>query len=95
MLNRFRKKRWKWLLKHTEPYSFNYSLTMLLQSLEDLLDESFDYMFLPEIETMCFELIETIANLKLMTETKDEKEYNLLKHRVIYMLNNKLENWYI
>ena len=95
MFNRFRKRRWKKLLKKTEPYSFNFSLAVLMQSLEDILDESLDYMFMPEVETMCFELIETIANLRLMIETKEEEEYNMLKHRVMYMLNHKLENWYI
>lgn len=90
-----RRRQWKKIIKNTEPYSFNFPLVVLKKSLEDLLDESFDYMFIPEVEIMCYEIIETISNIALMIDTENEKEYDMLKHRIIYMLENKLENWYI
>lgn len=92
-----RRKKWRKLIRQTknEKYSYNYSLIVLKASLEDLLDEAFDYMFVPEIEVMCFEIIETISNINLMVQTESEEEYDMLKHRLIYMITNKLENWYI
>lgn len=96
MFKRIRRKmHWKKVLKKSEPYSYTHSLVILKTSLEDLLDESLEYIFIPEVEKMCFELMETISNLNMMETTEDEDTYNMLKHRVMYMLNNRLENWYI
>jgi len=90
-----RRREWKKIIKNTEPYSFNFPLAVLKKSLEDLLDESFDFMFIPEVELMCYEMIETISNINLMINTENENEYNMLKHRMMYMLENRLETWYI
>lgn len=89
------KKRWKKGMRNVNQYGYEHSWMALCQSLEDLLDESFDYMFIPEVERICYELIETIANLKYMLETNNEEEYNMLKHRVIYLIENRMEEWYI
>lgn len=90
-----RKLHWKDVFKKVKPYASDYPLIILKTSLEDLLEEALDFMFMPEIETMCFELIETISNINLMVLTDNEDEYKMLKHRVMYMLNNRLESWYI
>lgn len=92
-----RRKKWHKLIRQMKnnKYSYNYSLIVFKASLEDLLEEAFDYMFIPEVEIMCFEIIETISNINLMVETNNEEEYDMLKHRLVYMIKNKLENWYI
>ena len=87
--------RWKKAFKRVDNYSYEFSLMALNQSLNDLLMISFDYMFMPEIEKMCFELLETISNINLMLDTGDEDEYQMAKYRVVYMLNNRFEDWYI
>lgn len=90
-----RKKRWKKAFKTSDEYSSKHTLVALEQSLHDLLEIFFGYMYIPEVEKACYELIETIGNLHLMIQTDEQEEYDMLKHRVIYMLTNKLENWYI
>lgn len=87
--------RWRKAFKRVDSYSYEFPLMALNQSLNDLLMISFDYMFMPEIEKMCFELLETISNINLMLDTRDEDEYQMAKHRVMYMLNNRFEEWYI
>lgn len=96
MFNNIRKFfKWKKAFKKVDNYSYKLPLMALNQSLNDLLMISFDYMFMPEIEKMCFELLETISNIDLMLETKDGDEYEMAKHRVMYMLSNRLEEWYV
>lgn len=89
-----RKRKWGKIIKTTDGLSFKSSLRILEASLEELLNEAFNYMFIPEVERICFELIETIADLKLMQETDSVDEYNMAKHRVVYMINNRMESWY-
>ena len=95
MLFNGRKKRWKKEMKEVNQYGYGYGWMALVQSLQDLLEESFNYMFIPEVERVCYELIETINNLKHMAETDNDEEYNMAKHRVLYMLENRMEEWYI
>ena len=90
-----RNKEWKKVIKNIDVYSFKSSLSVLQKSLEILLDEAFNYMFIPEVERVCFELVETISNLKLMQETDNVNEYIMAKHRVMFMLGNRLETWYM
>lgn len=90
-----RRRRWKKEMKTVENYTYTYGWAALCQSLQDLLEESFEYIYLPEMERVCYELIETISNLKYMTQTQDREEYMMLKHRVMYMLENRMEEWYI
>lgn len=87
--------KWSKSFKNTDDYNYEIILTAMSQSLNELLNTAFNYMFMPEIEKMCFELIETISNIDLMLETEDRDEYEMAKHRVMYMLNNRLERWYI
>ena len=90
-----KKYRWKNEMKFVDKHSHEYILGTLCQSLQDLLEDFFDYMYSTEIERVCFELIETIANLKSMIQTEDLEEYEMLKHRVMYMLQHRMESWYI
>lgn len=87
--------KWSKSFKNTDDYSYEIILTAMNQSLNELLNIAFEYMFIPEVERICFELLETISNIDLMLETKDGDEYEMAKHRVMYMLNNRLERWYI
>lgn len=96
MFNNIRKFfKWERAFKKVDNYSYELPLMALNQSLNDLLEISFEYMFMPEIEKMCFELLETISNINLMLETNDENEYRMAKHRLMYMLSNRLEEWYV
>ena len=87
--------KWSKNFKDVDDYNYEIILVSIKQSLNELLNIAFKYMFMQEIEGMCFELIETISNIDLMLETEDIEEYNMAKHRVMYMLGNRLEKWYI
>lgn len=90
-----KKRSWSKRIKELDPFSNSSILKCLKFSLEDLLYSALDYLFMPDIETMSYEIAETISDINIMLDTDDQEEYTLSKKRLLYMLDNKLENWYL
>ena len=89
------KKQWKSFIKREEFDSYYSFYKSLLNTTQSMLVQMTDFLFIEDVYVAFLELLELHSDLTLILQTESDTTYNLCKYRINYLLQNKLENWYI
>lgn len=88
-------KQWKKFIKKDEFDNYYSFYKALLNTTQSIMLQMMDFLFIEDIYVAFLELLELHSDLSMLLETKSNKTYEMCKYRINYLLQNKLENWYI
>lgn len=89
------KKQWKGFLKKEEFFDYNSMYRTIHNTAQSMMLQMVDFLFIEDIYNAFIELLELNNNIDIMLAEKSPESIALCKERIDFLLQNKMENWYI